>query len=363
MIDVTGLPAACGTQDTASHGRSRSGMHDPAAPVFHPAAVQAPTRVDGHVHLVGNGRSGSGCWIRLRGWHRMMAGIISRALGWKVALHSPDFDETFEQQLAGWVRESAEIDQVLLLAQDEVYHPDGRKRDFGSFHVPNDHLFAVCERNPDLFLPAVSIHPARPDALEELDRCLQRGARALKLLPNCLDVDCSAPQYDRFWETMAAAGLPLLAHTGGERTVPVANPAYQDPKILLRPLEIGVKVIAAHAASRSGLFDPDFVDSLLEMMRRHPNLYADTSALNTPFRSAAYAKILRCDLPERFLHGSDFPVPVSPWYARMRGLIGEKARRHAAATANPIERDARLKRAIGFPSPHFTRIHHVLRPL
>mgnify|MGYP001068843481 CR=1 FL=1 len=97
---------------------------------------------------------------------------------------------------------------------------------------------------------AVSIHPARRDALDELDRCLERGARALKLLPNCLDVNCSLPRYDSFWEKMAAAGLPLLAHTGGEMTVPVANPRYQDPEFLRRPLEIGVKVIAAHAASR-----------------------------------------------------------------------------------------------------------------
>ena len=45
---------------------------------------------------------------------------------------------------------------------------------------------------------------------------------------------------------MAAAGLPFLCHTGGEMTVPVINRSYQDPRILRRPLELGVKVIRKH---------------------------------------------------------------------------------------------------------------------
>ena len=35
----------------------------------------------------------------------------------------------------------------------------------------------------------------------------------LKLLPNCHNIDCNDRRYTRFWEKMAEAGLPLLAHT------------------------------------------------------------------------------------------------------------------------------------------------------
>ncbi|MGL4401471.1 MAG: amidohydrolase family protein, partial [Luteolibacter sp.] len=255
---------------------------------------------------------------------------------------------------------TSSLDHALLLAQDEVYHEDGSKRRFGSFHVPNDYLFSICETYPE-FLPAVSIHPARRDASEELDRCLDRGARALKLLPNCLDVNCALPRYDSFWEKMATAGLPLLAHTGGEMTVPVANPAYQNPEFLRRPLDIGVKVIAAHAASRSGLLDRDYFDHLLEMMEEFPHLYADTSALNTPFRSAAFRKILECGFPERFVHGSDYPVPVGAWYAALRGLIDGQARATASKIGNLLERDLHLKQAMGFGESHFTRLGEILR--
>lgn len=291
----------------------------------------------------------------------MLGLMMSRTIGMPVTIEDDDFDTIYVKRLAENVRGSA-IDQAVLLAQDEVYNEDGSKRDFGSFHVPNDYLFKVCKDYPE-FIPAVSIHPARRDALAELDRCLALGARCLKLLPNCHGVNCSAPAYDAFWEKMAAAEIPLLAHTGGEMTVPVANVAYQDPAYLRRPLEIGVKVIAAHAGSNSSLWDKDYFMDLTDLMRKYPQLYADSSALNTPFRSAALAKILGSDLRERFVHGSDFPVPVGTWYAWLRGLIDSEARGRAGKVSNLIERDFLLKEMMGFEPAHFTRLAEVLRPV
>jgi predicted TIM-barrel fold metal-dependent hydrolase len=325
------------------------------------AKTVARRRLDGHVHLVGNGRKGNGCWIRMKGWHRMMGGMMTRMIGMPVGFEDEEFDEIYVRRLHQHLTESA-LDEALLLAQDEVYDEAGGKRDFGSFHVPNDYLFEVCEQHPE-FLPAISVHPARGDALDELERGLARGARALKLLPNCHHVDCSLPRYTAFWEKMAEAGLPMLAHTGGEMTVPVSNASYQDPRILRRPLEIGVKVIAAHCGSRSGLWDPDYFDVMVEMMHEFDHLYADTSALNTPVRSGALQRVLDCDLKDRFVHGSDFPVPVGTWYARFRGLIDGEARARASKIPNLLERDFVLKEAMGFDEGHFTRLTDILRPV
>ena len=324
-------------------------------------SVLLQPRIDGHVHLVGNGLAGSGCWMRMSGWHRLMGEMMRRSISMPVGVSHGEFDRIYVEQLLQHVRDSS-LDQALLLAQDEVYHSHGGKRDFGSFHVPNHYLFSVCEKHPE-FLPAPSIHPARPDAIDELQTCLARGARAMKLLPNCHDVDCSDPRYDRFWQIMAEAGLPLLAHTGGEMTVPVANTAYQDPRSLRRPLEIGVKVIAAHCASNSSFWDANYFDVLMRLMDEFSNLYADTSALNTPVRSASLRRALFCAHADRMLHGSDFPVPIGTWYARLRGLIDDEDRREAARIKNLLERDAFLKRAAGFEAEHFTRINDVLRPL
>jgi hypothetical protein len=322
----------------------------------------AAPRFDCHVHLVGNGLSGSGCWLKVPGgWHRFLAEFMRRGVGLPTRLDDPGFDAAYVASLVE-LRRGSGLDQALLLAQDEVYAEDGRKLDFGSFHVPNDHLFAVCRAHPE-FLPAVSIHPARPDALAELECCLALGARALKLLPNCQNVDCASPRYEAFWRRMAEAKLPFLSHTGGEMTVPVMRRDFQDPRILRRPLELGVTVIAAHAASHSHFFDANYFGELTKLMDEFPRLYADTSALNSPIRSGVLKSVLASRWRQRFLHGSDYPVPVGPLWARLRGLITAEQRREAGRIDNLIGRDAYLKKAMGFEDAHFTRLAEVLRPV
>jgi hypothetical protein len=291
----------------------------------------------------------------------MLGEVMRRTIGLEAKVTAKDFDEQFAAHLAGLVASSS-LDAALLLAQDEVYDDEGRKLAFGSFYVPNEYLFEVCAAHPQ-FAPAVSIHPGRKDALEELDRYLAAGARALKLLPNCQNVNCSLPQYDEFWRRMAAAGLPFLCHTGGEMTVPVINRAYQDPRILRRPLELGVKVIAAHSSGNSHFFDQNYFGELIKLMDEFPKMYADTSALNSPIRSGVLKQVKESGRLGRFLHGSDYPVPVGAFWVRLRGLITHAQWQAAGKIPNLIERDAFLKRAMGFDEAHFSRLGEILRPV
>jgi len=230
----------------------------------------------------------------------------------------------------------------------------------GSFYVPNKYVLRLARTHPE-FLPAVSIHPARPDALEELEHCLTEGAVMMKCLPNCHNIDCNDRRYTRFWERMAEAGLPLLAHTGGEHTVPVVRREFSDPRILQLPLECGVNVIAAHCGTKSGLSDPDFFPVFVQMLARYPNLYGDNSAFNVPIRGRHVAECVREPVASRILHGSDFPVPVLGHWAWLRGSIGWQAFRGCERLANVLERDYQLKRAMGFGAETFTRIHSLLR--
>ena len=108
---------------------------------------------------------------------------------------------------------------------------------------------------------------------------------------------------------MAEARLPLLAHTGGEHTVPVINAALADPKLLRTPLECGVTVIAAHCGTSSGAFDRDYFDAWVAMLREFPNLYGDISAMVSLNRCGHLRDCLRAEIEPRILHGSDFPVP------------------------------------------------------
>ncbi len=328
-------------------------------PAMNAAMNPPPPLIDMHVHIVGNGLRGSGCWLRVGAAHRPLAAFMLRHIGVGVSTRAPEFDEAYARHLATLVRESS-LDAAVILAQDEVYDARGAKLDFGSFHVPNTHVLRLAREHAE-FLPAVSIHPARADALDELERCLEGGAVMLKLLPNCLNVDCGDTRYRGFWERMAAAGLPLLAHTGGEHTVPIYDKRLADPRTLRLPLECGVTVIAAHCATKSGLTDPEYFDVLGGMFARHPNLYGDTSAFNIPIRGRHIRECLREPVASRLVHGSDYPVPVFGHWAWMSRFIGWRDFRRCEQVGNVIEKDYQLKRAMGFTDEHFTRIGRLLR--
>src|SRR5262249_7226290 len=199
------------------------------------------------------------------------------------------------------------------------------------------------------------------DALEELERCLNAGAVMMKCLPNCQNINCNDPRFKPFWQRMAEARLPLLAHTGGENTLPVITPAYADPRILTLPLECGVNVIAAHCGTKSGLFDPEYFEVFAGMTQRFPNLFGDTSAFNVPMRGRQIPKCLRAPLVDRMIHGSDYPVPVHGHWAWMRGFVDWKSFWRWERQPNVLERDYQLKLAMGFPAESFTRLRGLLR--
>jgi len=316
--------------------------------------------VDMHVHVVGNGAGGTGCWLKVGGWHRPLAAMMMRQIGLPSSAMTGDLDRLYAERLLELVKTSS-LGAAVILAHERVYDSSGNIMEgVGSFYVPNTYVLKLARENRE-FLPAVSIHPARPDALEELERCLTGGAVMMKCLPNCHNIDCNDRGYTKFWERMAESGLPLLAHTGGEHTVPVVRREFADPRILELPLECGVKVIAAHCATKSGLFDPEYFHVFSDMVRRYPNLYGDTSAFNVPIRGRHVRECLQEPLLSRMLHGSDYPVPVHGHFAWLKGYVDWKTFRQWEKHPNILERDYQLKRAMGFPHESTTRIWQLLR--
>jgi hypothetical protein len=303
-----------------------------------PKRNQFPVRIDMHVHMVGNGRAGSGGWLRLKGWHRWLAGFMLRQLGLPANALQGDLEKLYAEHLPALVR-GASLDHIVLLAHERVYDSDGTPRDdLGSMFVPNGVVLELAQRHPE-FLAGVSIHPARRDAMEELDRCVARGAALMKCLPNCQNIDMADNRYIPFWKKMAEARLPLLAHTGGEHTVPVVNAALADPRLLRTPLECGVTVIAAHCGTRSGAFDRDYFDDWVAMLRDFPNLYGDISAMVSLNRCAHLRDCLRDDIAPRILHGSDFPVPVLGHRLWLQGWLDRETFRRIQKIDNALERD------------------------
>ena len=140
---------------------------------------------------------------------------------------------------------------------------------------------------------------------------------------------------------MAAAGLPLLAHTGGEHTVPIINPALADPKLLRFPLECGVTVIAAHCGTSQRCFRSRLFRRLgRDAAQKFPNLYGDISALVSLNRCGHLRDCLRDEISptdfarERFSRASARPSPLDPRMDRSRHI--------SALSADPQSARARL---------------------
>lgn len=317
--------------------------------------------IDAHVHLIGTGAGGTGCWIRLRGTQKALAPVLLASFRLRLRdLNRPDFDDLLVARLLEMIR-GAGLRRVLLLAQEDVYSDAGeRVPDKAAFYVPNERVLELARRHPE-FVPAVSIHPARVDALDELERCLEAGAAVMKCLPNCQNIDPRRPQYRRFFERMAAAGLPLLAHTGGEKALPVVRPDLADPRVLIPALESGVTVIAAHCGTTAGYGTQHWFPEFCSMLQQYPRLYGDISALALAGKGKFVPGLLRPGVVDRLIHGSDLPVPIQTAPMVWERRIGLAAWWRLSRMRNALARDIALKRILRFPEATFTRIESLWR--
>jgi hypothetical protein len=141
-------------------------------------------KIDGHVHFVGDGSNGSECWLRCSSLlDQIIEPVVKAQAGILQASRKLGIDQAYEEKLIELIDQSS-LDAVLLLAMDYPYDSDGNcLKEKAKFYVPNDHVINLAHKYSQV-LPACSIHPARTDAIEELERCAEQGAKVLKL-PQC----------------------------------------------------------------------------------------------------------------------------------------------------------------------------------
>ncbi|HJV90005.1 MAG TPA: hypothetical protein VJ623_06850 [Holophagaceae bacterium] len=352
----------------------------PLSPEAHALVARAfegldPARplVDHHTHLIGNGKGASGIEVNpvMFSWthpkKRLMTGEYLRAAGVPDDAH---FTEAYVDHLVALARAFPRPFRIHLLAMDRNHRPDGSvDAEATEFYVPNDLVLKAAEAHPDVFVPVVSIHPARPDAIQELDRCADRGARFLKWLPNAQGIDPADPRYDAFYRRMVERHITLLTHAGEEKAVDLAGAqAYGNPLKLRRPLDLGVRVIVAHGASlgmNEDLDHPgtqaanfDLFTRLLAEPKYEGRLFADLSAITQANRMPGplTAILEHPEWSRRFINGSDFPLPAIDLVIWTRSFAKQgfitKAERKALNEiwkANPLLFDFVLKRTLHHP--------------
>jgi predicted TIM-barrel fold metal-dependent hydrolase len=329
--------------------------------------------IDVHVHALGLGQGGDGTLVnpdKLSGRHpfkRFETGLYLKATGVRDMAH---FDRDYLDVLVARARAFPHPVKLFLLAMDKNYKSDGTADPARTeFHVPNAYVFGAAARYPDLFVPVMSIHPARPDAIQELEACAAKGGRLLKWLPNAQGIDPADPHYDAFYRRMKDLRVVLLTHAGEEKAVAVKDAqALGNPLRLRRPLDLGVTVIVAHCASLGKNADldhpgkrvPNF-DLFLRLMddpKYQGQLYGDLSAITQINRlpTALQTLLARPDLEARLINGSDYPLPgvdLVIWTRRLveLGMISPVERRalNALWKRNPLLFDFVLKRTLKDP--------------
>ncbi len=326
---------------------------------------------DVHAHLLGDGASGSGCWI-----NPQMRSILypEQYLQRKFIVNGAcvdeddNLDEAYVARLAQLIAEFPAGAGMMLFAFDHTYREDGRiDVPRVAFHVPDHYAAAVAARFPERFRWVASIHPYRPDAVEALGRAVNAGAVAIKWLPSAMNIDPASPRCDAFYAALAQHRLPLITHAGKERAVKGAHQQhFGNPLRLRRPLEHGVRVVMAHCASMGSDRDLDRGPraaevesfSLFERLMAEPahegKLFADISAMPQLNRAAYLEKIItRPAWHARLLNGSDYPLPgVIPlfsvdalvekdWLKKSEGNVLKQIREY-----NPLMFDFVLKRSL-----------------
>ncbi len=267
--------------------------------------------IDCHAHLAAFRTADNGCYIS----PKMLRSPLFRFLLWKHGLDSDDAtrsNQKYVDDLLAELRLSKYAEKAVLLGMDGVYDSNGRlDLESTDFLVGNDYVLALARSYPNEFLAGVSINPQRRDAINELERCVEAGAKLVKVLPNTQGFDPANRQYIPFYRKLAQHRVPFLSHVGYEFSLIGKDQSAGDPRKLRVPLDEGVTVIAAHGCSNGLIFSEPYYQTFLDLVSRYKNFYADVSALTQPNRFGMLFRLRRHpEVHDRLLFGTDYPLPV-----------------------------------------------------
>jgi predicted TIM-barrel fold metal-dependent hydrolase len=321
-----------------------------------PSGLPAEAVIDLHCHAAGLGAGDSGCFVSKELRQSYKFDLYLRAFGTSRKELESEGDGVVIDHISRQLAESRHVGKAVLLAIDGVVDARG-ELDLAATetYVPNEFIARGVARHTNLLFGA-SINPLRHDALARLEWAATNGAVLVKWIPPIMQIDPADERITPFYHRLHERQIPLLVHTGFERTFTRSSDQLGDPERLRLPLRLGVTVIAAHVASTGESEGASNFERLRKLMREFPNLYADISALTQVNRLGALREALaapECD--GRLVYGTDFPLMnmaiVSPWYFPLNLTRARMA--EIAAIQNPWDRDVALKQALGVPAAVF----------
>jgi len=184
--------------------------------------------------------------------------------------------------------------------------------------IPNEEIADAARANPDVLIPFASVDPLRPDAVERAQRLIDEYAvRGFKLHPNLQEFFPNDRSVYPLYETIAAAGLPALFHSGhsglgtglpggGGLRLKYSNPLCLDDVAADFPT---LEIVLAH---------PSFPwqDEAISVCLHKANVWIDLSGWSPKYFPPQLVQYANTQLREKVLFGSDFPL-ITPdrWLA------------------------------------------------
>jgi predicted TIM-barrel fold metal-dependent hydrolase len=218
------------------------------------------------------------------------------------------------------------IGRAFMFCMDEPDREPG-------FRAPNDRTLAYAERSDGRFIPFVRLD-LTADPIGEAERCLDRGARGIKLHPRAQRFALNDERLAPIFALAAERRVPILIH-GGRGLPPIAD--HLSDLVERYP---DAQLIIAHA----GIAD---LAGLAGKLGGRPGVFFDTSVWSPIDLLDLYRQVA----PEQVLFASDYPYGQEPAMLliavrtaraagfdddQLRNLLGGSARRIAAGEP-PLE--------------------------
>src|SRR3954454_12330419 len=260
-------------------------------------------------------------------WHRELRALLPAEadifdahlhLGHDIDGMVGDYDQLVE------LMDSYGISRAFMFCLDE---PDRHP----SFTAANDRTLAFAERSNGRLIPFVRLD-LNESPIEEARRCLDAGARGIKLHPRAQKFTATDERLGPVFELAAERRIPILIHARR------GLPPIADGLASLLDRNPGAPLILAHA----GIAD---MAELARTMAGRKGVFFDTSTWSAVDLLDFYRQIP----PEQVLYASDYPYGQQPGSiliaaktALRAGYSGDQLRGMLAGNANALADGAEL---------------------
>ncbi len=233
--------------------------------------------------------------------------IDAHSHAWKYPDH---FQKDFRMQ-AIRAREGQEVDLTVNYDDYRATAPEevrtivfGGKARLSGLWVEDQYVADYVAAAHGTVIGFLSVDPTQDNWQEEMRHGHQQlGLRGIKLLPMYAGFMPDDPMLDPLWEYAAEHQLPVLLHTGttfvSQAPLACTLPRHLDPVAIRHP---EVKIILAHLAH-------PYEGECVAVIRKHPNVYADVSALHyRPFQLYNSLMLVQeYGVWDKVLFGTDYP--------------------------------------------------------